>query len=286
MSPSPLISAVELGHLLSSGSVPLLDVRWGLPAGSQPAEFVATHLPGAQFVDLDRALAGQPGLGGRHPLPERNKFLQQMRSAGVDNGRPVIAYDSANATAAARAWWLLRHYGHVDVRVLDGGLQAWTEAGLPTESGEAVLAQPGDFTGQPGSMPVLDADGVLSFAAREVLLDARSGERFRGEVEPMDAVAGHIPSAMSAPTMENVDGAGRFRSAEELSARFRAYGITDHALVGVYCGSGITAAHEVLALQVAGHSAALYPGSWSHWITDQSRPIAIGDRPINVPGAG
>ncbi|KWX10651.1 hypothetical protein TR74_02340, partial [Carbonactinospora thermoautotrophica] len=204
-------------------------------------------------------------------------FQAAMRRCGVRDQADVVVYDEADSTAAARAWWLLRYFGHERVRVLDGGYRAWVAAGQPVETHEPQPA-PGDFTARPGHLPVLDADDVPDFTRDGVLLDARAAERYRGEVEPVDPVAGHIPGAVSAPTLENVRPDGRFRDPAELRARFAALGVTPDTPVGAYCGSGVTAAHEVLALRLAGYEAALYPGSWSHWITDPNRPVAKGEK--------
>jgi thiosulfate/3-mercaptopyruvate sulfurtransferase len=257
--------------------VTVLDVRWRLGGPPGRERYAAGHVPGAVFVALDTDLAARPGPGGRHPMPAAADFERSMRRAGVRDGGPVIVYDDADSTAAARAWWLLRYFGHPSVRVLDGGFLAWTAAGLPVER---VLppdpGRPGDFTARPGHLPLLDADGAAAAARGGILLDARAAERYRGETEPLDPVAGHIPGAVSAPTSENVNPDGTFRSAPELSARFRELGATPGRLVGAYCGSGVTAAHEVLALTLAGVPASLYLGSWSDWITDPGRPVATG----------
>jgi thiosulfate/3-mercaptopyruvate sulfurtransferase len=178
--------------------------------------------------------------------------------------------------SAARAWWLLRYYGHTDVSVLDGGLAAWTAAGYEVTP-EPVLAEPGDFVARPGAVSVLTAQDAAAVAARGVLLDARAPERFRGEREPIDPVAGHIPGAANVPATMTIDASGRFLEETELRQIFERAGVTAAAEVGAYCGSGVAAAHEVLALQVAGYEAALYPGSWSEWIVDPRRPIAQGD---------
>ena len=257
-------------------SAAVLDVRWKLggPPGRGREEYLRGHVPGAVFVDLDTELAGPPGPGGRHPMPSAGSFQDAMRRAGVSAGRPVVVYDAGDSTAAARAWWLLRYFGHPDVRVLDGGYRAWTAAGQPVAVGPDAAAAPGDFVASPGHMPLLDADGAAELAGTGVLLDARSTERYRGETEPVDAKAGHIPGAVSAPTIENVRPDGTFASPASLAARFAA--LTGGRAVGVYCGSGVTAAHEVLALDIAGIPAALYIGSWSNWITDPTRPIATG----------
>ncbi len=200
-----------------------------------------------------------------------------MRRAGVRAGGDVVVYDAATSTAAARAWWLLRYFGHPRVSVLDGGLAAWSSASRGSDTGPAGPAPaPGDFLARPGAMPVLDARSAQALAANGVLLDARAPERFRGESEPVDSVAGHIPGARNRPTLENMDADGHFLSAERLRDGFGAAGVLDGTAVGAYCGSGVTAAHEVLALAVADVAAALYPGSWSEWITDPQRPVATG----------
>ncbi|MDG9717608.1 sulfurtransferase [Streptomyces sp. DH24] len=279
-----IISASELASELAGDNPPvLLDVRWQLSvaraAGEPPfdgrAEYAAGHLPGAVFVDLDRELAGAPGTGGRHPLPDLAVFGAAMRRAGVSANRPVIVYDGGQGWAAARAWWLLRWTGHPNVRVLDGGLPAWQG---PLETAVPTPAE-GDFRPVPGGAGLLDADGAATLARSGVLFDARAGERYRGEVEPIDPVGGHIPGAVSAPTSENVAADGRFLPAAELRARFTALGASDGTDVGVYCGSGVSAAHEVLALAVAGIPAALYVGSWSQWSSDPQRPVAVGPDP-------
>ena len=278
----PLISAYELRDLLEPPprGVPralpsVLDVRWELGAGPQHSEYEHGHIPGAAFIDLDAELAARPGVHGRHPLPRAERFAAAMRAAGVGTARLVVVYDAATSMAAARAWWLLRYFGHHDVAVLDGGLAAWVAAGGPLERHEPRVP-PGDFVAHPGLMPVLDAKGAAQLAARGVLLDARASQRFRGEVEPIDRVAGHIPGARNRPTVENVDSAGHFHAPAFLRAAFESLGIAGGVAVGAYCGSGVTAAHEVLALEIAGYRSALYPGSWSEWIEDPRRPVARG----------
>ncbi|GGO03609.1 sulfurtransferase [Microbispora rosea subsp. aerata] len=269
---SPLITAEELAAL---GDVTILDVRWRLGGPPGIEAYQEGHIPGAVFCDLDADLAAPPGPAGRHPLPTPEAFQAAMRRLGVSEGRPVVVYDDADSTAAARAWWTLRYFGHGDVRVLDGGLRAWTRAGLPVTKEERPVT-PGDFTARPGGMPVLDADQAAALAADGVLLDARAAERYRGEVEPIDPVAGHIPGAVSAPTGENVEPSGRFHTREFLRERFNSLGAVEGIPVGAYCGSGVTAAHEVLALEIAGLPASLYVGSWSNWVADPGRPVATG----------
>lgn len=276
---SAILSAAALTEELAGSRPPvLLDVRWQLGGPDQRPAYDAGHLPGAVYVDLDRELAGPAGSGGRHPLPDTEAFGAVMRRAGVSADVPVVVYDGGQGWAAARAWWLLRWTGHPDVRVLDGGLAAWTARGGAT-SADRVTPVQGDFKPTPGPAGLLDADGAAGRARAGLLLDARAGERYRGEVEPIDPVGGHIPGAVSAPTTENVLPDGRFRPAEELRARFGALGASEGTAVGVYCGSGVSGAHEVLALAVAGIPADLYAGSWSEWSADPERPVATGPDP-------
>jgi thiosulfate/3-mercaptopyruvate sulfurtransferase len=292
-----LIDAGELTVALASAQPPaLLDVRWSL-GGTGHAEYAAGHLPGAVFLDLDAVLAGPPGDGGRHPLPDPGVLQAALRDAGVRAGHPVVVYDAGGPSptgAAARAWWTLRWAGHdlppdvgrstagsaalrplaaSNVRVLDGGYAAWVAAGRPVST-EKVERPPGDFVARPGALPELDADGAARLAEAGRLIDARVAPRFRGEVEPVDPVAGHIPGAVNQPAADTVDPQGRLLAPAELRARFAALGLPPGATVGVYCGSGVTAAHTALALTVAGYDPLLYVGSWSHWITDPSRAVA------------
>jgi thiosulfate/3-mercaptopyruvate sulfurtransferase len=273
-----LIRAAALAAALGSRTPPpaILDVRWDLAAGSRRDLYQQGHIPGAAFVDLDADLAASPGAGGRHPLPAPEVFQAAMRRAGVDEDRPVVVYDAADSTAAARAWWLLRYFSHPAVVVLDGGLADWTRGGFELEPGSGDAPGVGDFTGRPGGMPVIDAAGAARVAAHGVLLDARAPERFRGEAEPIDPVAGHIPGARNRPTVHNLAADGRFAPAAALRRDFGQLGVGADHEVGVYCGSGVTAAHEVLALELAGYRAALYPGSWSEWIIDTTRPVGTG----------
>lgn len=296
----PLIGTAGLVRLLSEpghpgqpgqpGAVALLDVRWQLggPPGLQ--RYLAGHLPGAVYVDLDADLAAPPGsgAGGRHPLPAAGDFEAAMRRAGLRAGQLAVVYDDGDATVAARLWWLLRYFGHDRVAVLDGGYAAWRAAGLPGPAGQ-VAPPPGDFAAGPGgAMPVLDDAGAARLARAGVLLDARAAVRYRGETEPADPVAGHIPGAVSAPASGNTGADGMFLPGPDLARRFAALGVPEPGrrpgqdrppLVGAYCGSGVTAAQEVLALELAGWTAALYPGSWSAWCADPSRPVATGPEP-------
>ncbi|MEO8898735.1 MAG: sulfurtransferase [Candidatus Dormibacter sp.] len=276
----PLISVDELDAALQGPRPPLLlDVRWSLAGPPGIDDYRTGHLPDARFIDLDRDLAAPPGRGrGRHPLPASGDFEAAMRRAGVTAQLSVAVYDAGGGLSAARAWWLLRYFGHPDVRLLDGGYAAWVAAGRASSTAEPH-AEFGDFAAVPGGMPVVDAASAADMARHAVLLDARAGERFRGETEPVDPVAGHIPGARSAPTTANLAPDGRFLAAPALRERFAAAGVAAGGLVGAYCGSGVTAAHEVLALEIAGIPAALYPGSWSEWVSDPDRPVATGAAP-------
>ncbi|UIJ64167.1 sulfurtransferase [Amycolatopsis acidiphila] len=274
--PPVLVTVDELARQLESADPPvLLDVRWALgdPHGHQ--HYLDGHLPGAVYVDLDTELAAPPvPTEGRHPLPDPDALQAAARRWGIREGSRVVAYDDNGNLAAARAWWLLRWAGVADVRLLDGGLSAWGER--PLETGFGRTPEPGDVVVKPGNMPVLSMDEAGGFPG--VLLDARAGERYRGEQEPVDPRAGHIPGAVSAPTGENLAADGRFLAPEELAARFESLGATENA-VGVYCGSGVTASHQIAALELAGIQAALYPGSWSQWSNHPDRPAATGPDP-------
>lgn len=278
-----LISVERLDVDLSSDQPPrVLDVRWSPTLPSAAERYSAGHVPGAVYVDLDDDLAAPPGAAGRHPLPEPARLQDALRRLGVRHSRDVagdvVVYDDANGTVAARAWWLLRWAGHENVRLLDGGLASWTASGRPLSS-EPVCPRPGDIVVDPGHLPVVLVDQIVAPSADVVVLDARAADRYRGEVEPIDPVAGHVPGAVSAPTSGNVGADGRFLPADQLRRRFADLGVGDDDKVVTYCGSGVTAAHQVLALELAGHSAALYPGSWSEWVSDKSRPVATGPRP-------
>jgi thiosulfate/3-mercaptopyruvate sulfurtransferase len=264
-------------QLLGDPDAVLLDVRWALGSDTGHDDYLAGHLPGAVFVDLNTELAAPPSAAeGRHPLPSLQALQSAARRWGVSNGSRVVVYDASGGLAAARAWWLLRWGGLSEVTILDGGLAAWTAAGGALETGEVVPA-PGEVTLTGGGMPVLSADDAAALAEGDgVLLDARAVERYRGEVEPVDPRRGHVPGAVSAPTTGNLDADGRFRTAAVLGARFAALGAGPGTTVGVYCGSGVNAAHEVAALAEAGIESALWPGSWSQWSADPDRPVATG----------
>jgi thiosulfate/3-mercaptopyruvate sulfurtransferase len=279
-----LTGATDLAAALAAEHPPVvLDVRWRLGGPPGLDSYQAGHVPGAVFADLDQDLAAPPGSGGRHPLPETGVFQAAMRRAGISQASPVVVYDDGDSTVAARAWWLLRYFGHGRVRVLDGGFRAWTQAGQAVST-EVPQPRLGSFIARPGGMPLLSAAAAARLARSGVLLDARAAERYRGDTEPVDRVAGHIPGAVSAPTTENVGPDGRFLDAGALRGRFVALGACGASgvpgrPVGAYCGSGVTAAHEILAMALAGLPAALYVGSWSGWIADPDRPVATGSEP-------
>ncbi|MFF1302342.1 sulfurtransferase [Streptomyces sp. NPDC058307] len=274
-------TVAELRELLAADTPPaLLDVRWALGDPHGRAHHAEGHVPGAVYVDLDTELASAPSpQGGRHPLPAIEDLQEAARRWGIRQDQPVVAYDDLGNTAAARAWWLLRYAGLTRVTLLDGALGAWRAAGLPLESGPVADPPRGDVVLRVGALPVVDADGAAELIVSGLLLDARAGERYRGEVEPVDPRAGHIPGAVSAPTGENLAADGTFLPADELRKRFEERGAGAADRIGVYCGSGVTAAHQIAALQIAGFEAALFPGSWSAWSADPGRAAAAGGRP-------
>jgi thiosulfate/3-mercaptopyruvate sulfurtransferase len=279
LSPEPtpvLIGVPELAaRLRAAEPVVLADVRWSLTGPPGRPEHEAGHLPGAHWVDLEAELSGPAGTGtgGRHPLPDPAVFTAAMRRIGVSAGTEVVVYDGANALAASRLWWLLLDAGHDRVRVLDGGFAAWQRAGETVQTGPVPEVRSGDFEGHPGHLRRLSgAEVEAALAAGSALADVRAPERFSGAVEPMDPVAGHIPGAVNRPSTANVDAQGRFRPAAEIAERFA--GLDDPVL---YCGSGITAAHSLLAMRVAGlPGGRIYPGSWSDWVSVEGRPVATG----------
>lgn len=274
---SPLISVPELAlRQGEDGGLRLLDVRWSLSGQPGRELYRAGHIPGAVYVDLDGELS-RPGLRteGRHPLPELAALQSAARAWGINPGDTVVVYDGEDGLSAARAWWLLRYAGLSDVRLLDGSLPGWLAAGHSLSTGDEI-AVPGTVELRYGNLLVLSMDDAAGLPAKGVLLDARVGERFRGEVEPIDPKAGHIPGAKSAPAPGDLDGNGRFLSAARLRERYTALGVREDTPVGVYCGSGVHAAHAAIALTIAGFRPALFPGSWSQWTNHPDRPIAVG----------
>ncbi len=279
----PLMDVPALEALLASDRrTVLLDVRWALGDPHGRDHYLGGHLPGAVYVDLATELAAPAAPArGRHPLPPASAFQATARRWGINTGDTVVAYDNSGNMAAARAWWMLRSAGFPDVFLLDGGLAAWQAAGLPLESG-SVDAEPGGVSLPGGGMAAIDIAAAAGWAGHGILLDARAGERYRGEFEPVDPRAGHIPGAVSAPTTENLDGAGRFLAPSVLRQRFEDLGVRGDVPVAVYCGSGVTAAHQVAALEIAGIKAALYPGSFSEWSNNPDLPVATGTEPGQV----
>lgn len=277
-----LISVEQLFRERESSRPPVvLDVRWRLDHPDGRDEYEAGHIPGAIYVSLDDELAsrGAP-TDGRHPLPQTADLQTAARRWGIHRGDPVVVADDLNALSAARAWWLLVAAGIPNVRILDGGYRAWAAAGLPVATGAEPAPDLGDIvldeiTRSPYA-PILALDEVAAFAQRGVLIDARAAERYRGETEPIDPRAGHIPGAVNRPTTENLDRDGRFLPTEELIAAFAEKGVHSDTRVAVYCGSGVTAAHEIAALTIAGHRPLLYPGSWSQWSNHPELPVARG----------
>lgn len=274
---SALVSVAELSAL-DPAAVRILDVRWSLSEPDGHAAYTEGHLPGAVWVDLEHELSAH-GLPheGRHPLRDLKTLQAAARRWGLDDGATVVAYDDANGLPAARAWWLLHRAG-VDIRVLDGGLSAWIAAGLPVERGE-VEPTPGTITLTAPAGGELTIDEAAAFPAHGVLIDARAPERYRGEVEPLDPVAGHIPGAVNVPMTALVDADGTVKTPAALRAVFAGVGVTEDVPVAVYCGSGVTAAHTALVLGEIGIRADVFAGSWSAWSNTPGRPVATGPSP-------
>jgi len=263
-----LISPAELAD---DDALIVFDCRFALldPAAGRRA-YDAGHIPGARHADLERDLSSAAGDGGRHPLPDRDTLAARFRTWGVDNESRLVCYDQNSGAFAARLWWLVRWLGHDQVRLLDGGLDAWVGAGFKLATTAPELAAGNFRAGEPLTR-TLTAEQL---GDADWLIDAREAARYRGEHEPIDTAAGHIPGAINAPFAGNLSD-GTFRSPAELRTRFEALGIADDDNVACYCGSGVTAAHNILALKLAGYpEPALYPGSWSEWIRDPTRPIA------------
>lgn len=277
-----IIQVEDLRRLLADGAgVLVLDCAFDLGDPDQGrATYLASHLPGARYVDLERDLSGPvTGSNGRHPLPARTAFAATMRRLGLQQGQQVVAYDGSGGIYAARLWWMLRWLGHAPVAVLDGGREAWIDAGLPLESGKSMIAREGDFVmAEPlVGMPVT-ADEVLANIATGDLqvIDARDAARFAGASHPLDTVSGHIPGATNRFFRDNLAADSRLRPADELATGF-AVALADRPAdrAVLQCGSGVSACHNALAMEVAGlKGARLYPGSWSEWTSDPSRPIA------------
>lgn len=274
-----LITAAELAQRLSDPRLRILDVRWTIMQPDGRAAFRDGHIPGAVLVDLDADLSDHSVTGrGRHPLPTAAALQSSARKWGLNDGDAVVVYDNWNGQAAARAWWLLRAAGVADVRILDGAWPAWQRSGLPAETAERQ-PDPGAITiDHLDCQRVVEADFLAQRNPGAVVLDARAAARYRGDEEPLDQKAGHIPGAICAPTAENLTADGTFRTSAELRARFAEFG-ADTSTVAVYCGSGVTATHQIAALAIAGYDAALYPGSWSEWSSTPGRAVVTGPEP-------
>lgn len=276
--PGPVVSVDWLRDHLTDPDLRVADVRWALTGPPGRERYRTGHLPGAIFLDAEDELSS-PGDGpGRHPVPTAEKLSRILGARGIGDEHVVVAYDDAGGSVAARLWWLFRHFGH-DGRcaVLDGGMDAWTAAGGALEV-PAPARPPGTWTAGEPRDDLLDTEEVEALLhGPALLLDARAGDRYRGETEPIDARAGHIPGAVSAPWSENLGPDGRFLGAAELRRRYSALGVGTGRAVVAYCGSSLTATHDLLALELAGlDGARLYEGSWSHWSSDPDRPIATG----------
>ena len=277
-----LISAADLAARLGDPNLRIADCRWYLTAPQRGrAEYDAGHIPGAIFVDLDTDLSAPSG-PGRHPLPDRQVFANRMGSLGIGDGHMVIAYDDRSGAVASRLWWMLRDIGHLEVMVLDGGFAAWNAEGgrvskAGTVSDAATVHEPTHLSVGSGPTRSVDREGVAERIGEISLLDARAPERYRGEIEPVDPVAGHIPSALNVPLTGNLGPDGRFLDPRVLADRYRP--IATAGEVVVYCGSGVTACHDILAMVHAGlDEPTLYPGSWSDWST-AGMPAATGEEP-------
>lgn len=286
--PAPLRTLIDANALLAlqrGGSrLVLLDCRFDLfdPSAGERA-YAQGHLPGAHYLHLERDLSGPKHdaagrFRGRHPLPERAAWAATVGRLGIAPGVPVVAYDAQGGPYAARAWWLLRWLGHDAVAVLDGGVAAWIDAGGTLSADVPPRRDAAPYPQRPVAMPVIDADALAARLGGVCIVDARAGERFRGEVEPLDAAAGHIPGARNRFFQLNLRADGRFKDAAALRAEWQPL-VAGHGADAVVqqCGSGVTACHNLLALEHAGlGTSVLYPGSWSEWSSDPARPIAVG----------
>lgn len=274
----PIVSSSWLAPRVDDDVIRIVDVRWYLDNPDRGrADYERAHLPGAIFLDLETELSGPTG-PGRHPLPDFGWLASRLGELGIGDDHHVIAYDDNTGSIAARLWWMLRHVGHTAVSVLDGGFELWQASGFPTTDSIETL-EPAAFTIRSVRDDTISRDELIGRLGEVALLDARAAPRFRGDIEPVDPEAGHIPTALSAPFDENLNPDGTFKSPEELARRFAAMGIEPDSDIVAYCGSGVTACHNILALHLAGLSEAmLYPGSWSDWST-AGFPVATGTRP-------
>lgn len=286
----PIIDVERWEALSAEQPVRLVDVRWALDGSKGRDTYRAGHLPGAVYVDLAQALAAPASPPeGRHPLPDPTAFARSMREAGIGDHWLVVVYDDTDGSQASRLVWMLRA-GGVEAALLDGGLSAWIAAhpGSAPETGD-VRPEPAEFTARPWSPEVIASIDEVAAAGADparILIDARAPERYRGDSEPIDPRAGHVPGAINVPFSGNVDADGRFLAPAALRERFAAHGVRAGDGVIVYCGSGVTATHDLLALEHAGlRGARLFPGSWSQWSADAQRPVATGEEPGGASGA-
>jgi thiosulfate/3-mercaptopyruvate sulfurtransferase len=276
----PLISVGDFAELRASGAARAADTRWYLAEPERGlAAYGEGHIPGSAYLHLEQHLSAGTG-PGRHPLPNRSDFAATMGSLGFGDDDLVVAYDDRGGAIAARLWWMLRDLGHDRVRVLDGGIPAWVAAGQRLES-ETRVASPATMTVRPSTTRSIDRETLAESLGEITIIDARSTERYRGDEEPIDPIAGHIPTAVNIPYEENLDTEGHFLPFRMLAARYRSVGAHGSDTV-VYCGSGVTACHSALAMVVAGlGEPILYPGSWSDWST-ATMPVVTGEEPGEV----
>lgn len=278
----PLMTVEELSERLSDPSMVICDVRWYLADPTQGrVEYGHSHLPGARFVDLDTDLSGTQG-PGRHPLPPVETFARTLGKLGIGPDDTVVAYDSSGGAIAARLWWMLNSIGHGSTFVLDGGFPAWESAGLPVTSAVSSISEV-DYPVPPGWTQVVDGEQVRNLLGRGLILDARSEDRYRGENETIDPQGGHIPTAISAFFGGSLNSEGRFLPTEDLLLRFVDLGVGESDCTVVYCGSGVTACHNLLAMRLAGFSGLLYEGSWSDWSSKADNVVTTGAVPGEAP---
>ncbi|MBO9625917.1 MAG: sulfurtransferase [Microbacterium sp.] len=276
---SNFVTVDELKALQSEGApVRVIDVRWRLDRPDGRGEYLDGHIPGAVYVPLDEELATHGEASeGRHPLPSTAKLQAAARRWGVNDGDTVVVYDDAKGIAAARAWWLLRQAG-VDVKVLEGGIRGWTAAGHEVATDDVTPEPGGVVLGEIGA-DALTIDEAAAFPASGVLLDVRAPERYRGDTEPLDPIAGHVPGARNLPTVLHFDADGKILDHDTVRATFASVGVVPGTPVAAYCGSGVTAAHTALIAAEVGIDAKVFPGSWSQWSNTPGRPVARGDQP-------
>ncbi len=274
-----LMTPEELSGKVAEPGVVVCDVRWYLADPDQGrVEYDREHLPGARFVDLDTALSTPEG-SGRHPLPSVEAFARTLGDLGIGPSHTVVAYDASGGAIAARLWWMLDSIGHRSAFVLDGGLAAWNQAGFPLTA-EVPEVSPVDYPPPEGWRGVVDAGKVRSLLGERLIMDARSEDRYRGENETIDPRAGHIPTARSAFFGHNLASNGRFLSPAALRDRYRELGVEESGGEAIaYCGSGVTACHNLLAMRLSGYSGLLYEGSWSDWSSQADLEVAVGSSP-------